>query len=198
MPPRAPLLALLALPLLSTAALAQRTLPDPSYTVINNTGQTLEMLFASPVGSHDWGHDRLGSEPVPSGTSRLVRLDPRDGCRYDLRAVFRDGTVQDMRNTNTCAARSYRLGPAAPPPEPRLELRNAGREPIVAAFVSPAGAGDWGMDQLDVHPLPPGRSFRLELPPGACRYDVKVLYADSASEERRGLDLCASPAVRFP
>ncbi|MDJ0388343.1 hypothetical protein QMO56_09480 [Roseomonas sp. E05] len=195
MSPRAAVLALLALPILSTAAPAQ---PDPSYTVVNNTGQTLEMLFASPVGSQDWGYDRLGSQPVPSGSSRLVRLDPRDGCRYDLRAVFRDGTVQDMRNADTCAARMFRLGPPVPPPQPRLELRNTGRRPIIAAYVSPSGAPDWGVDQLDVHPLRPGRSLRLELPPGTCRYDLKVLYADRATEERRGLDLCDRPAVRFP
>ena len=196
--PRATVLALLVLPILSTAAPAQRNLPDPSYTVVNNTGQTLEMLFASPVGSHDWGHDRLGSEPVPSGSSRLVRLDPRDGCRYDLRAVFRDGTVQDMRGADTCATRMFRLGPPTAPPEPRLDLRNTGRQPIIAAYVSSFGARDWGVDQLDVHPLRPGGSLRLVLPPGECRYDVKVLYADQATEERRGLDLCAHSAVRFP
>ena len=195
---RAAVLALLALPFASATAPAQPSLPDPSYTVVNNTGQTLELLFVSPVGSRDWGPDRLASRPLPSGSSRLVRLDPRDGCRQDLRAVFRDGTVQDLRDANTCAARVLTLGPPQPPPEPRLELRNTGRQPIAAAYVSPSGVPDWGMDQMTVHPLPPGGIFRLELPPGACRYDVKVLYADGATEERRGLDLCARPRVRFP
>lgn len=218
MPPRAAVLALLVLPLASATALAQwgerwsppgtdegayggshqPGLPDPSFTLLNNTPQPVERLFVSPVGSGDWGHDRLGSRALPPERSQHVRLDPRDGCRQDLRAVFGDGGMQDLRGLDTCAVREVRLGPPAAPPEPRLALRNAGRQPIVAAYASPAGLPDWGMDRLTVHPLPPGDTFRLDLPPGACEYDVKVLYADGATGERRGLDLCARPAVRFP
>lgn len=290
-------------PWLPVAAMAQRG-PDPSFELINNTPRGIDQLYANPVNAREWGHDRLGSEPVPPGGRHVVRLDPRGGCRQDLRVVYRDGAVQDLRDIDTCATRQLVLGPqpgagTAPPPgyaqqgygqqgygqqgygqqgsdqqgypqqgyppgyappdyaspgypardyppqgygqqgyaqpgypqpgypqatapqppygqqgyaqqgyagaQPgpggrpaAVRLDNRGSRPIVLAFVSPAGQPDWGEDRLMGRPVSPRSSQTLPLPPGSCLYDVKIVYADGAAQESRGVDLCARPAVRFP
>jgi hypothetical protein len=229
---------LAALALGGPPALAQRG-PDPSFELVNNTGDALEQLFANPVGLRDWGHDRLGARRLPPGGRQLVRLDPRGGCRQDLRLVWRGGAVQDLRGVDTCLQRQLVLGaplpprpapgygagpgydgapaygagpgygpgyghgagPGAPPPPPppvALRLENRGGRPIAFVFATPAGQPDWGRDLLEGRPLRAGARQALALPPGPCLYDVKVVYADGAAQEARGLDLCARPAVRFP
>lgn len=180
--------------------------PDPSFQLVNRTGEAVEHLFANPAELRDWGHDRLARAVPPGGRVR-IRLDPRGGCLQDIRVVYAGGGVQDLRGLDTCARPEVVLGrPAAAGPgqagpasrAARLALRNDGRRPIVDVFVSPAGQPDWGYNRLTVSPLPPGGGFRLDLPPGGCLYDVKVVYFDGMPQEQRGLDLCARPAVRFP
>ncbi|WP_159998496.1 hypothetical protein [Roseomonas sp. 18066] len=181
--------------------------PDPSFEIVNNTDRGLEQLFANPVGVQDWGHDRLGAQWVPPGERHVVRLDPRGGCRQDLRLVWRGGTVQDLRDIDTCAQRQIVLGAPLPakmapgyaPPQPlALRLENRGGRPIALAFATPSGQPDWGQDLLLGRALRAGARQSLALPPGPCLYDVKVIFADGAAQEARGLDLCARPAVRFP
>ena len=189
--------------------------PDPSFEIVNNTDRGIEQLFANPVGLRDWGHDRLGAQWVPPGARHVVRLDPRGGCRQDLRLVWRDGSVQDLRDIDTCAQRQLVLGapsyapmPApmpgkmapgyAPQPPLTLRLENRGGRPITLAFATPSGQPDWGQDLLLGRMLRAGARQSLALPPGPCLYDIKVVFADGAAQEARGLDLCARPAVRFP
>ncbi|ONG50034.1 hypothetical protein BKE38_19805 [Pseudoroseomonas deserti] len=202
----------------SLPALAQRGpqqgplgIPDPSFEIVNNTDRGLEQLFANPVGVRDWGHDRLGAQWVPPGARHVVRLDPRGGCRQDLRLVWRGGGVDDLRDVDTCAQRQIVLGPPLPVPLPgkmapgyaapqgmALRLENRGGRPITLAFATPSGQPDWGQDLLLGRTLRAGARQSLALPPGPCLYDVKVIFADGAVQEARGLDLCARPAVRFP
>ncbi|MCQ4158481.1 hypothetical protein NON00_00880 [Roseomonas sp. GC11] len=187
--------------LLAGPALAQPRLPDPSFDLVNNTPRPVEQLFVNPAAAPDWGHDRLGSQFVPPGALHRVRLDPRGGCLQDIRVVFRDGAVQDMRGADTCALRQVFLGPLPPPKPPaapELRLENRDRRPVSYLFISPAGQPDWGQDLLAGRPLRGGGSLAFPLPPGGCIYDVKVVYADGAAQEQRGVDLCARPAVRFP
>lgn len=95
----------------------------------------------------------------------------------------------------------YGAAPGYAPQQRRattLRLDNRGRRPIDFVFVSPAGRPDWGEDRLLGRPFRAGGSISLPLPPGDCIYDVKIIYADGAAQEQRGVDLCARPALRFP
>jgi hypothetical protein len=46
--------------------------------------------------------------------------------------------------------------------------------------------------------LKPGDRFAVRLPrEGQCQYDVRVVYADRTTEERRGQDLCKVSEMPF-
>ncbi|MDQ1081746.1 hypothetical protein [Pseudoroseomonas cervicalis] len=96
---------------------------------------------------------------------------------------------------------AYGAAPGYAPQQRRpatLRIDNRGRRPIEFVFVSPSGRPDWGEDRLLGRTLRAGGSVALPLPPGDCIYDVKIVYADGAPQEQRGVDLCARPALRFP
>jgi hypothetical protein len=202
----------------AAAASAARASPaGPAFTLLNRSGRPVAQLYASPAGLDEWGYDRLGTITVPPGGRHLVRLGAGAGCRQDLRVLYRDGARQDLPGLDLCVTREVVLGVAAAAagpmpgpaagampgpvanqaPGPLLALRNQGRLPVAAAFVSPAARREWGEDQLATRPLPPGGTFRLRLPPGECIYDVKIIATNGAAQEQRGLDLCARPGVTF-
>jgi hypothetical protein len=198
-------------------SLAAASPAGPAFTLLNRSGRPVAQLYASPAGLGEWGHDRLGTTTVPPGGRHLVRLGAGAGCRQDLRILYRDGARQDLPGLDLCVTREVVLGAAAaagtaaagpvpgpvpgsvpaPAPGPLLALRNQGRLPVAAAYISPAARREWGEDQLATRPLPPGGTFRLRLPPGECIYDVKIIATNGAAQEQRGLDLCARPGVTF-
>ena len=52
----------------------------------------------------------------------------------------------------------------------------------------------WGADRLGTEVLGDGGAFRLRLRRAGCQAELRAVYEDDAAEERRGIDLCASPA----
>jgi hypothetical protein len=189
----------------------------PAFELLNRTDRSVAQLYASPAGLGEWGYDRLGTTTVPPGGRHVVRLQDGTGCRQDLRILYRDGARQDLPGLDLCVTREVVLGDEAAGPVigtgtgtgtgtglgavaaqgPLLALRNQGRLPVAAAYVSPAARREWGEDQLAAGPLPPGGTYRLRLPPGECIYDVKIIATNGAAQEQRGLDLCARPGVSF-
>ena len=69
------------------------------------------------------------------------------------------------------------------------------------------GAGDedddavapdpWGIDRLEDTPLTDGGTRRLMLRVPDCRVDLRAVYEDDAAEEKRDVDVCHEPRVRF-
>lgn len=75
---------------------------DPSFSLLNRSGRTINEVYASPSGVRTWGPDLLGAEVLPPGQSFMVRL-PADGtCVFDLRVVYDDGRARERRRVNTC------------------------------------------------------------------------------------------------
>ncbi len=70
-----------------------------------------------------------------------------------------------------------------------LTVVNDSAAPIVRLFVSPPNAPDWGGNALEVPALRPGDKATLRWR-GICVFDVRVVFASRAAEERRGIDLC--------
>jgi hypothetical protein len=79
---------------------------NPSFNLLNQSGQVIEEFYASPSSQSSWGPDRLGDEVVQSGARFAVRL-PAGECTYDLRWVLQGGQSQERRALNMCTMVDY-------------------------------------------------------------------------------------------
>lgn len=88
---------------------------------------------------------------------------------------------------------------AAQAPNPSFNIVNRGSSPINQAFATPAGMTTWGRDRIANHPIPPGQTAPVRLlADGSCIYDIRVVYANGQSDERRNLNTCNLDNVIFP
>ena len=83
--------------------------------------------------------------------------------------------------------------PASPAMDPpRLLLRNGAARAVSQLFAGGAG------EVLAGEAVAPDARRSITLPAGACRFDLRVIYADGATEWRRGVDLCGSDTITLP
>jgi hypothetical protein len=75
----------------------------------NNTRMVIAEIYVSRVGTQLWDVDLLSSDLLAPAASALVKIDDGGGCRFDLKAVFDDGTTQVLRNVNVCATERYAI-----------------------------------------------------------------------------------------
>jgi hypothetical protein len=87
----------------------------------------------------------------------------------------------------------------AQPQNPSFNLVNRSDNTINEVYATSAGMANWGRDRLGDNSIPPGQSYPIRLPAdGNCVYDVKVVYANGGTDERRGLNTCTLESVVFP
>ena len=166
--------------------------------VRNQSTQTIENIYLSPVGNDKWGTDRLGDKTLLA-TGRFA-IDPgmADGCMYDVRVIYADKQSEEKRNQNLCQLEEINFtGPADI--NTAIEVVNASSLMIHYLYVSPTGHTDWGRDWLgDDTGLAPGTRGKVN--PGrdaGCNYDLRVIYENKQTEERRNQNLCAVSEVVF-
>lgn len=182
-----------AMSLLPALAAAQG---DPSFNLVNRSGQTINEVYVSAVTQPNWGRDLLGQDVLPNGRSFPVRIAPAAGCQQDIRVVYADGRPEERRNVNTCVITEMVFGAAAAPAapaagqaNPSFNLVNHGRQPMREVYVSSARETDWGAQRLR-QPMQPGAHLAVRLPTGDCVNDIRVIWADGRPEERRQVDTC--------
>lgn len=206
---------------LTGPALAQST--DPSFNLVNRSGQTMLEAYVSAATDTNWGVDRLGRDVVPNGQSYAIRL-PAGQCVNDIRVVYQDRRAEERRNVNTCAltdvefrGQAAQAAPAAPtaprpsgpaiatPPaagtaqgNPSFNLVNNTGRTIREAYASLSTDSNWGEDRLGADTVATGRTYPIRLPQGPCLYDVRVVLDNNQSQERRNLNLCDVTNLAFP
>jgi len=194
-------------------ALAQRP-AVATFTIFNRTTTAVHELFATPSGNGNWGQNRLdGRNGNPSSLAPGARVSVRrrgeDECRFDLRVVFQGGRSEERKGVNVCAmeevaigapgaaANDAKTGKAADDPSFRLFNRSAG--PVTEVYATPAGAGNWGQNRLDHGALPPDKTQQFALPhDGNCIYDLRVVFGDKRSLERKRTNLCKVAELPVP
>ena len=75
-----------------------------SFTLTNDTGQTLVSLYISLPSTDEWEEDIFGADVLEPGGALEISID--DGlpeCVYDVRADFSDGSMIDLREVDFCA-----------------------------------------------------------------------------------------------
>ena len=205
-------LALCLLGLSAAPALAQQG--DPSFNLVNRSGRLIFEVYASLATDQDWGSDRLGDKALPNGRAFTLRL-PQGPCMWDLRVVYEraGGTSEEKRNIDLCAVTEVvfegrqtgqapspqqraqptppqRGAPSGPTGNPSFNLVNQSRVAVMEAYVSLSTEQEWGPDRLGNDTVPAGRNFAIRLPEGPCLHDVRFVYENGQSDERRGVNLC--------
>jgi len=76
-------------------------------------------------------------------------------------------------------------------PNPSFALENRADVAIREFFATPAGRTNWGRDRLDGKGMAAGAKVNFRLPAdGNCIYDLRVVFADGRTEDRRGQNTC--------
>jgi hypothetical protein len=190
---------------LALPAAAQST--DPSFNLVNRSGQAIVYAYASPSSDNSWRADRLGRDVLPDGMSYAIRL-PRGECLYDIRVEYQDRRVEERRNVNTCQIVDVVFSQgggqpgggqaAGPQGNPSFNLVNSSGSTIRELYASPATDSQWGQDRLGRDMVPSGRHYPVRLPQGDCIYDLRAVFDNGQAQERRRINLCEVVNLSFP
>ena len=72
----------------------------------------------------------------------------------------------------------------------QVRIRNAARVAVFELYLSPAGSNAWGADLLGSEVLAGGGQVQLRLPGGQCVQDIRVVFENGRTEQRRAVNLC--------
>lgn len=87
------------------------------------------------------------------------------------------------------------LTPALAQQAGQLRLRNASSAAIFELYVSAAGSNSWSPDLLGADTLAPGRSQQFRTGVAGCLVDIRIVYDNGRTEERRGFNACTAPEL---
>ncbi len=189
---------------------------DTSFTLINRNSVAINRLYVSAEKQSKWGGDLLGA--VVLGAAQRVKIEaPRDqGCIFDVRVQYANRRLEERFKLDLCrvstitfdgsASRaepapdqkspSTKTAPTATP-NPDFLVVNRSQKVMGQLFVSSADSTSWGADLLP-GVLKPGDRFEVKLPRnGQCVYDIRVIYADAAVEDRTKQNVCTIQEMVF-
>ena len=178
----------------------QGPLGEREVTVLNGSPRPINEIYVSPESADQWGEDRLGEQMLEPGDSLRLHLGRTRECIFDAKVVYDDASREETRGLNLCRIHQITFdgSTATAPPETGAEhsvtLVNHARRPIQQVFISPAAANQWGDDRLAAGSISVG-DRRAVTWHGACSVDLRVVFENRAAEERRGVDLCATPVL---
>ena len=82
---------------------------DRWIELTNNTRMPIVEVYISRVRAERWNIDLLVDDYLAPLSSVLVSIDDGEGCRFDFKTVFDDGTTQIRRNVDLCGAERYAI-----------------------------------------------------------------------------------------
>lgn len=181
---------------------------NPSFNLVNKSGQPIRELFVTPSGDANWGQNRLTTGPVAAGATFAVRRKIDGNCVFDIRVVYGDGKREERRTVNTCTAEDL-IFPAAGPgavtgaatgkaaDDPSFRLINHNKQAIAELYASPAGKPR-GPNLLEKGALPPTATMTIKPPTGqGCTFELRVVFADKTAKTRT-TDLCKTTELAVP
>lgn len=74
--------------------------------------------------------------------------------------------------------------------DPSFRLNNRTSVTINEVYVSSANDNSWGSDRLGADVLAPGQTLIIRLPQAQCLNDIRVVFANGQTHERRRVDTC--------
>ena len=206
---------IVALALLATLAAAPAEAQN-RFWLVNNSGDTIQTANVSASRLSNWGPDILGSGVLPSGNR--VYVTPNFGdCVLDVRVTYASGREEARMGLNACSINTVAFGGgggagagasvsmgggagasiAAPRGgDPSFNFVNRSGYVIRELYISLSSQSSWGADRLGSNVMEPGQSLYVRLPGGSsCAADIRVVYSNGASAERRGIETCSRTDV---
>ncbi len=178
---------------------AQRPLVERELSVANRARKPAVELYVSPNDAPDWGEERLAGAVVAPGRVFRAKLGRTRMCLFDVQFLYADGSREELHDLDVCRTSQVAFdGSTATDvpvgtPHPVALVNNATR-PIQQVFLSEAETAQWGDDRVTTRGVSVGD--RLDIPyRGGCAVDLRVVFDNRAAEERRGLDICTTPAL---
>lgn len=176
-------------------------LGEREITIVNHSDQPVNEIYVSPSSAEAWGEDRLGDATLAPDDSVKLRLGRTRDCAFDVQVIYEDATREQKLGQNVCRSRrmvftgaNAQSPPAVLAAQHHVSLRNGSGRAIQQVFISSAEAAQWGDDLLPSRRVAVGESVDVTYH-GACAADLRVVFDNRAAEERRGLDLCETPAI---
>ena len=74
--------------------------------------------------------------------------------------------------------------------DPSFRVNNRTANVINEVYVSSANDNAWGADRLGANVLAPGQSLTIRLPQAQCINDIRIVFANGQTHERRRVDTC--------
>ncbi len=204
-------LALVCLSVFGLAALAgpgaAQQENNPSFNLVNRSQVPINEVYATPKGQDTWGKDKLTDTTVAPGASFPVRL-PVGQCTYDVRVVYGNGRAEEKRGLDTCSMNDVAFNGSNSAPVgsqgngaqeaqrgPSFTITNLSKTTISSVFATPTGVDNWGKDRLgDQGIIEHDATKTINLPSeGKCIYDIRFVYSDDSTFEKRKVDLCHDP-----
>ena len=186
------------------------------FYVANNSGQQINEIYVSSSRVQNWGPDVLGASVLPAGNQLWITPTFSD-CVLDVRVVYIGGREESRMGVNACSISRISFGgggsvgiqqaPGAgsgavvgggpggrviSQGNPSFVFVNSTGTTIREIYVSMSTQNNWGADRLGANMLNPGQQANIDLPQGmGCNTDIRVVYMNGASQERRGVETCS-------
>lgn len=175
-------------------------------SVVNQGTSPIEGLYASSSRVSDWGEERLSGRTIAPNGRETFDIERDDQCNFDIRAVFAGGREETRMRQNICArseiafggATDRRIDGGGPEAGRRVTFANDGRASVRELYLTPVSDTHWGDDRLGSEVMPRRFRFELRLPSeGGCQWDIRIVYDNGRSVERRDQNLCRDGEINI-
>jgi hypothetical protein len=144
--------------------------------VINgSTSSSIKELYIAPVSSPTWGVNQLSSNMSPGSILTITQVLPG---KYDLKAVFTNGTTYKKYNFSVNAGSTVTVTPTTSLPTGNVKITNGYSRSLTKVYLKSSSSSSWGVDQASSN-ISPGSSLTITGVPGG-RYDLKVVASNGA------------------
>lgn len=80
------------------------------FTLINNTGYTINEVYVSPTSANDWEEDVLGRDTLDNRQKVDIHFTRADKtCKWDLKVVYDDGEEAEWEAFDLCTVSSIAI-----------------------------------------------------------------------------------------
>jgi hypothetical protein len=86
-----------------SGAIASANADDhPRLRLVNDSGQSIDIIQISPVAAPNWGFDFLGHNASLGAGASLEVAPWGSGCQFDVRVTYHDGMQEGFHRIDLC------------------------------------------------------------------------------------------------